>query len=196
MVDHEDATSTRSTSPTPREREAERKHVERMHSHEDSVRRTDQQKREREERYARRTRQRTTEKEEGRNASEPPAIGSHTTEASHHRSQSEGGNNDKTYKGHNPTTEDTLTQSEDEDDLILGTPLGTYILRTKGTKENIGTHLPNDNKGKTPQGNTSEKKNSPIKRIGSHSKGILKNNLVTNTQDFLEEVRKTTRNQK
>jgi hypothetical protein len=62
MVDHEDTTSTRSTSPTPREREAERKHVERMQFQEDSVRRTDQQKREREERYARRTRQRTTEK--------------------------------------------------------------------------------------------------------------------------------------
>ena len=46
MVDHEDTTSTRSTSPTPREREAERKHVERIHSQEDNVKRTEQQKRE------------------------------------------------------------------------------------------------------------------------------------------------------
>ena len=62
MVDHEDTISTRSTSPTPREQEAERKHVERMHFQEDNVRRIDQQKREREreERYARRTRQKTT----------------------------------------------------------------------------------------------------------------------------------------
>ena len=144
MVDHEDTTSTRSTSPTPREREAERKHVERMHTREDSVKRNEQQKREREERYARRTRQRTTGKEENRNASKPPAVGSHTTQPIHHRSQSEGGSNDRTYKGDEVTNEDNLAQegSKDEDDLILGTPLGTYVLRTKGIGKNTSTHTP------------------------------------------------------
>ena len=56
MVDHEDTSNTKNTSPTPRKREAERMHVEPMHSQEDSVRRTDQQKREKKKRYARRTR--------------------------------------------------------------------------------------------------------------------------------------------
>ena len=154
MVDHEDTISTRSTSPTPREREAERKHVERMHFQDDSVRRTDQQKREREERYARRTRQRTTGKEENRNASEPPTVGSHATETIHHRSHSEGGGKDKTYKGIESTNEEYLIKSEDEDDLILGTPLGTYVLRTKSTSNNTGTHTPigeAQGKGKNPQ---------------------------------------------
>ena len=153
MVDHADTIGTRNTSPTPREQEAKRKHVERIHFREDSVRGTDQQKREREERYARSTRQITIKK--SRNASESPEVGSHTTEATHHRSQSEGGSNNKAYKGHDTTVEDKLIQSEDEDDLILGTPLGTYILRTKGTKNNTGTHTPVGktwDKGITPQG--------------------------------------------
>ena len=60
MVDLEDTSSTRSTSPILREQEAERKHVERMHSREDSVKRNEQQKREREDMYAKRTRQITT----------------------------------------------------------------------------------------------------------------------------------------
>ena len=110
MVDHEDTSSTRSTSPTPREQEAEKKHVERMHSREDRIRRTEQLKREREERYARRTRQRTTGNEESRYASEPPAVGSHTPKPIHHRSQSEGGGNGETSKGHEDFTEENLTQ--------------------------------------------------------------------------------------
>jgi hypothetical protein len=130
MVDHEDTSSTRSTSPTPREQEAEWRHVERMRSREESVKRNEQQKREREERYARRTRPRTEEREDIRNASEPPAVGSHTTKPIHHRSQSEGGN-DRPYEGGKDTNENDLAQSEDEDDLIIGTPLGTYVLRKK-----------------------------------------------------------------
>jgi hypothetical protein len=86
MVDHEDTSSTRSTSPTLREHEAERKHAERMHSIEDFVRRNEQQKREREEWYAMRVRQRTIGKKEKRNASEPSVVGSHTTKPIHHRS--------------------------------------------------------------------------------------------------------------
>ena len=100
MVDHEDTSSTRSTSPTPREQKAERKHVERMHSREDSVKRNEQQKREREERYAMHTWQKTTGKEENMNVYEPPVVGSHTTQPIHHRNQSEGGRNDRTYKGY------------------------------------------------------------------------------------------------
>ena len=127
-----------------------------MHSREDSVRGNEQQKREREERYARRTRQRTTGEEEYRNASEPPAVGSHTTKPIHHRSQSEGGSNDRTYKGDKDTNEDNSLQgeSEDEDDLIIGTPLGTYVLRTKGKSENTRMHTPESgvqDKGKTHQ---------------------------------------------
>jgi hypothetical protein len=106
MVDHEDTYSTRSTSPTPREQEAEWRHVERMHSREKSVRRNEQQKKEREERYARRMHQITTRKEENGNAYEPPAIGSHTPKPIHHRSQSKGGGNDKTYKVDRDTNED------------------------------------------------------------------------------------------
>ena len=160
MVDHEDASSTRSTSPTLREQEAEKKHVERMHSKENSVKRNEQQKREKEERYARRTRQRTTGKEEHRNASEPPAIGSHTTQPIHHRSQSEEGN-DQIYKGDKDTNEDNVAQkgSEDKDDLILRTHLGTYVLRTKGTGKSTGTHTPVSgvrDKGKTYQGSATK----------------------------------------
>ena len=155
MVDHEDTSSTRSTSPTPREQEAERRHVKRMHFGDNSVRQNEQQKREREERYARRTRQRTTGEEENRNASEPLAVGSHTTKPNHQRSQSEGGGNDRTYKDsditeNNPTQE----ESKDKDDLIIGTPLGTYMLRTKGTGETTGTSNLGSgvqDKGKTPQ---------------------------------------------
>ena len=97
MVDHEDTSSTRNTSPTPKEQEAEGRHVEHMHFREDSVRRNKQQKRKKE-RYARRMHQRTTGEEKNRNASEPLAICSHTTKPIHQRSQSEGGGNDKTYK--------------------------------------------------------------------------------------------------
>ena len=53
MVDHEDTSSTRSTSPTPREQEAERRHVKRMHFGDNSVRQNEQQKREREKRGTR-----------------------------------------------------------------------------------------------------------------------------------------------
>ena len=132
-----------------------------MHFGDNSVRRNEQQKREREERYARRTRQRTTGEEENRNASEPPAVGSHTTKPIHQRSQSEGGGNDRTYKEDKDRNEDNSLhgESEDEDDLIIGTPLGTYVLRTKGTSENTGTHTPvsgAQDKGKTPQGNTTK----------------------------------------
>ena len=95
------------------------------------------------------------------NALELPAVGFHTTETIHHRSQSEGGGNDKTYKGHNTTIEDNLAQkgSEDEDDLILGSPLRTSVLRTKGTGKNTCTHTPVSealDKGKTHQRNTTK----------------------------------------
>ena len=90
-------------------------------------------------------------------ASEPPAVGSHTTKPIHQKNQSEGGGNDRTYKGKNDTNEVNLAQSEDEDDLILGTPLGAYVLRTKGTGEDIGTHTLEGGargKGKIHQGST------------------------------------------
>ena len=45
MVDHKDTYGTRSISLTPREWEAEKKHVECMQSHEDSVKHTNRQKR-------------------------------------------------------------------------------------------------------------------------------------------------------
>jgi hypothetical protein len=106
MVDHEDTSSTRSTSPTSREQEAKRRHVEHMHSRKEYVRRNEQQKRERDKRYARRTRQITTGEEENQNAYEPLAVGSHTTKPIHHRIQSEGGGNDKTYKRDRDTNED------------------------------------------------------------------------------------------
>ena len=41
--------------------------------------------------------------------------------------------------------------------MILGSPLGTYILRTKGTRNNTGNHTPigeSRDKGKIPQRNT------------------------------------------
>ena len=126
-----------------------------MHSREDRIRRTEQLKREREERYARRTRQRTTGSEESRYASEPPAVGSHTPKPIHHRSQSEGGGNGETSKGHEDLNKENLNQEEseeDEDELIIGTPLGTYVLRTKGTKGNTDTHTSvgvTQDKGKT-----------------------------------------------
>ena len=161
MVDLEDTSSTRSTSPILREQEAERKHVERMHSREDSVKRNEQQKREREDMYAKRTRQITTWKEEHRNAFEPPPVGSHTTKPIHHRSQSERGGNDRTYKRGKDTNEDNLAQegSDDEDDLILGTFFGTYVLRTKGINKSTDTHTPvseAQGRGRTHQGNTAE----------------------------------------
>ena len=134
--------------------------MERMHSREDRIRRTEQLKREREERYARRTRQRTTGSEESRYASEPPAVGSHTPKPIHQRSQSEGGGNGETSQGHEDLDEENLNQGEseeDEDDLIIGTPLGTYVLRTKGTGKTTGTHTPVDKaQDKTHQGNTTE----------------------------------------
>jgi hypothetical protein len=117
------------------------------------------EKREREERYARRTRPRTEEREDIRNASEPPAVGSHTTKPIHHRSQSEGGGNNRTYQKEEKPIEDNLAQSEDEDDLIIGTPFGTYVLRTKGTGVNTGTHTPEggaQGKGKNPQEDATE----------------------------------------
>ena len=153
MVDHEDTISTKSTSPTPREQEAERKHVERMHFQEDNVRHTDQQRVNR--REVRQTYATKNHRKKGNtNTSEPPAVGSHTTEAIHHRSQSEGGGKDTTYKEKDIAHEDNSNQSEDEDDLILGTPLGTYVLRTKGTKNNTGTNTPDSvtrDRGKSPQ---------------------------------------------
>ena len=44
--------------------------------------------------------------------------------------------------------------------MIPGTPLGTYVLRTKGTRDNTGTHNPigeTHDKGKFPQRNTIDK---------------------------------------
>ena len=131
--------------------------MERMHFQEDTVSRTDQQKRKREERYARRTRQRTKEKEDTRNASKPPIIGTHTIKTNHQRSQSKGGNSSKTYKEDEEINNEHLAQkeSESEDDLIIGTPLGTYVLRTKDTRGNTGTHTPLDKaQDETHQGNT------------------------------------------
>ena len=39
-------------------------------------------------------------------ASEPPAVGSHTTETIHHRSQNEGKGKDKTHNGDENTNEE------------------------------------------------------------------------------------------
>ena len=107
-----------------------------------------------------RTRQITTGKEENINVYEPPVVGSHTTQPIHHRNQSERGGNDRTYKGDKDTNEDNLAQEEseeDEDDLIISTPLGTYVLRTKGTCKNTGTHTPVGRaQDKTHQGITAE----------------------------------------
>jgi hypothetical protein len=129
--------------------------------------------------YARRTRQRTTGEEENRNASEPPAVGSHTTKPVHHRNQSEGGGNDTTYKGDKNTNKDNSLpgESEDEDDLVLGTPLGTYILRTKGTSEDTTTNTKErraKDKGKAQQGDTN-KEDLPNRRTWEE----LKKNFET-----------------
>ena len=54
-------------------------------------------------------------------------------------------------------TQQKTTQLKDEDDLIIGTPFGTYVLRAKGTSETTGTHTPGSgaqDKDKTPQRNT------------------------------------------
>ena len=105
-------------------------------------------------------RQRTIGNEGSRNALEPPAIGSHTPKPIHNRSQSEGGCNGETNEGHEDSNEDNFNQEEseeDDDDLIIGTPFGTYVLRTKGSKENISTHTlvrVTQDKGKTHQEDT------------------------------------------
>jgi hypothetical protein len=46
--------------------------------------------------------------------------------------------NGETNKGHKDSNEDNLNSKkseENEDEFILGTPLGTYVLRIIGTKE-------------------------------------------------------------
>lgn len=99
-----------------------------MHFQEDNVKCTEQQKKrnrkEVHEAYATNNHM----KLKNMNDSKPPAVGSHTTETIHHKSQSEGGGIDKTYKGHENTNSDNFTQSGDEDDWILL----RHGLRTKG----------------------------------------------------------------
>ena len=93
-------------------------------------------------------------------------MGSHTTEAIHHRSQSEGGGNDKIHKENDTANAENSNPSEDEDVLILGTPFETYILRTKGTRSNMCTHTPvgeTKDKSKSPQRNPANEESSKQK---------------------------------
>ena len=118
-----------------------------MQFRDDPVGWAEQQKRERDERYDRHTRQRTKGNEENKNAFEPPAIGFHTTKPTHTKSQSE---------GHEDLNEGNLDRGEfedDENDLVLGTPLKTCVLKPRSRRENGGTHTPKkeiQNKGKIP----------------------------------------------
>lgn len=125
-------------------------------------------------------RDKKTKKNEGEwVASEQLTVRSHITIPIHDRSQCEGGNNAEKNEWLEDPNEDNLNQrkvEEDDDDLVIGTPLKTYVLQTKSSSGNNGIH--------TLKGDIQDK--------GKNIRKILSIQLkIPTTKENLEDLKKT-----
>jgi hypothetical protein len=78
--------------------------------------------------------------------------------------------------------------------LILGTPLGTYVLRTKGTSEDTDMHTKEKKRRTKVKLNkeTRERKTFSTTRLGNSQKEILRHNLATRIPVSPEGAHRTT----